>query len=85
MDDQEQFAGGNTIKRKISRIEDGNSNDCNEQPRHFKVARTQSDIVVPEFSALNHEISWSDRGDESNDIDGSDKSDFEHVQVQQGE
>ncbi|CZR66340.1 uncharacterized protein PAC_16241 [Phialocephala subalpina] len=95
MDDQEPPPGGNALKRKISRIDDGNdstdgncsgnSNGCDERPRHSKVARTQSDIVVPEFSALNHTISWSDKGDDSNDIDDSDKSDVEHVRGPQGE
>src|SRR5277367_4884600 len=74
MNDQGPSAGSNTLKRKISWSDDSNdsgeghgndnSNGCDEPSRHSKVARTQSDIVWPEFAALNRKISWSDNSDD---------------------
>jgi hypothetical protein len=93
MDDQEPSDGGSALKRKVLRDDNdsndgnccGNSNGCGEHPRHPKIARTQSDIMMPAFSALNQKISWSDKGDDGNDLDHSDKSNVEHVRGPQSE
>lgn len=71
-------ASSSVLKRKIpwsdnsTDGEDGNGSDNDnlreELPRNSKVARTQSDIVRPEFAALDRESLWSD---ESKDSDNS--------------
>lgn len=74
MDDQGPPTGSNALKCKISWSDDSNNSDdgngsdngngCDKPSRHSKVARTQSDIVWPEFAALNRKISWSDNSDD---------------------
>jgi hypothetical protein len=74
MNDRGPSTCSNTLKRKISWSDESNdsdegngndnSNGCDELSRHSKVARTQPDIVWPEFTALNRKIPWSDNGDD---------------------
>ena len=68
-------AGSSVLKRKIpwsdnsNDSEDGNCSDNGnlreELSRHSKVARTQLDIVRPEFAALDRESLWSDERKDS--------------------